>query len=186
MRRTRIIAKHTVAALAVQVMISLPSPAPAQTLDELFGQLSQPDLSQWERVVDRIQAEWSRSGSPAMDLLLQRGRDAIEAEDFDAAIAHLTALTDHAPGFAEGYNARATAYFLAGRYGPSLGDIRKTLTLNPRHFGALTGLAVISNELGDYRTAYAAIREAVALNPHDPDLQTLYEQLEKRVRGVEL
>jgi tetratricopeptide (TPR) repeat protein len=83
-----------------------------------------------------------------MDLLLQRGKDAMAAGDFPAAIEHLTALTDHAPDFAEGFNARATAYFQAGQLGPSIEDIARTLTLNPRHFGALSGLGMIFEDLG--------------------------------------
>jgi len=186
MRLVHTFAKHIVAALAVKVMFSLPAVAGGPSLDDLFDRLAEPGLTHWEGVVDQIQTEWAKSGSPAMDLLLQRGHDAIEAENYDEAIAHLTALTDHAPGFAEGFNARATAFFLAGRFGPSLAAIRRTLVLNPRHFGALTGLAVILNETGDTKSAHAAIREAVALNPHDPDLQKLFERLEKEVRGVEL
>lgn len=181
--------KYIAAAFAVKVMISIPlGAAMAQTprLDELFDRLSTQDLAGWQSIVEQIQTEWSRSGSPALDLLLRRGTDAIEAKAYDQAIAHLTALTDHAPDFAEGFNARATAYFLAGLYGPSLADIHRVLVLNPRHFGALTGLAIISNETGDPQTAYAAIRRAVALNPNDPDLQALLDRLKKQVRGVEL
>src|SRR5690606_3470319 len=99
-----------------------------------------PDNAEWRLAEADILREWSKSGSPAMDLLLKRGREAMEAGDLKAAIEHLTALTDHAPEFAEGWNARATAYFLAGAFGPSVDDIRHTLALNPRHFGALAGL----------------------------------------------
>ena len=59
------------------------------------------------------------------------------------AIEHFTALIDHAPDFAEGYNARATAFFQTGQFGQSLADIQQTLALNPRHFGAISGLALI-------------------------------------------
>jgi len=186
MRRMIQFAKHIVTALAVEVMFSLPAAADSAALDDLFDRLAQPDLPSWEGIVNEIQSHWSRSGSAAMDLLLTRGRDAIQAEDYATAIAHLTALTDHAPDFAEGFNARATAYFLAGLYGPALADIRRTLALNPRHFGALTGLAVILDETGDAQTAFGAIARALALNPHDPDLENLHERLEKEVRGVEL
>ena len=82
-----------------------------------------------------------------MDLLLQRGQEAMEAGDLDAAIEHFTALTDHAPDFAEGWNARATAFFQDERYGPALADIERTLALNPDHFGALMGLAMILEQL---------------------------------------
>lgn len=179
-------AKHIVTALAVKVMFSLPAAADTTALDDLFARLQDPSLQSWEGVVSQIHALWSKSGSPAMDLLLTRGEAAVEAENYDEAIAHLTALTDHAPDFAEGFNARATAYFLTGLYGPALADLRRALALNPRHFGALTGLAVILDETGDSKAAFAAIERAVALNPHDPDLNALFERLQKKVRGVEL
>jgi len=94
--------------------------------------------------VRQIAAIWENSGSPARDLLLQRGKDALEDGDAEAALDHFSALIDHAPDFAAGYNGRATAYFLLGLYGPSLNDLRQTLVLEPRHFGAMRGLAVIA------------------------------------------
>ena len=121
-----------------------------------------------------------------MDLLLQRGREAMEAEDFEAAIEHLTALTDHAPDFAEGFNARATAYFHAEMYGPSLADIERTLALNPRHYGAMAGLGTIMMELGQEAKALEAFRKANALNPHRTDLIEAIKTLGPRYDGVEL
>ena len=100
-----------------------------------------------------------------MDLLLQRGREALEAGDIDRAIEHFSALIDHAPDFAEGYNARATAYFQKGLYGPSLEDIEQTLARNPRHFGALSGLALILEELGIKDGALAAYRAVEEMYP---------------------
>lgn len=155
-------------------------------LDELFETLRQPDLPNWQKVEKEIWAEWSKSGSPAMDLLLQRGRDAMEAEDFTKAIDHFTALTDHAPDFAEGWNARATAYFRQGLYGPSLADIRMVLALNPRHFGALMGLGAIMEETGHPRQAAAAYGAAAAIHPHDPDLKDALERLEEEVSGIRI
>jgi len=77
-----------------------------------------------------------------MDLLLQRGQDALEEENYQAAIEHFTALTDHAPQFAEAWNMRATAFFLIDEYGLSIEDISRTLALNPKHFGALSGCGI--------------------------------------------
>ncbi len=82
-----------------------------------------------------------------MDLLLERGRNAMAQGHPEIAIQHLTALIDHAPDFAEAWNARATAYYQTGNLGPSVADIGHVLTLNPRHFGALAGLGAIFEEL---------------------------------------
>lgn len=180
------ILKHIVAAFSLTVMIALPAHGQEADLDALFEQLSKPDTQNWQEVEDRIWAEWSRSGSPAMDLLLKRGRDALEAGKVEAAIGHLTALTDHAPEFAEGYNARAMAYFEAGLYGPTLADIGRVLELNPRHFGAMTGLAVILEETGYPEAALAAYRDVLAIHPHIPDVTTAIERLEKKVEGRKL
>ncbi|MBC7156626.1 MAG: tetratricopeptide repeat protein [Rhodobacteraceae bacterium] len=158
----------------------------APRLEELFSELQAPDTVRWQMVERQIWSEWSKSGSPAMDLLLQRGQQAMEAGDLDEAIAHFTALVDHAPDFAEGWNARATAYFQAGLYGPSLADIRMTLALNPRHFGALSGLGRILEELGEPEQALAAYRAAHAIHPHQPGIKAGIERLELRTGGQAL
>lgn len=155
-------------------------------LEELFAMLREPDLPNWQMVEEQIWAEWSRSGSPSADLLLKRGREALDEENVSVAIDHFTALIDHAPDFAEGYNARATAYFHADLFGPSLEDIRMTLALNPRHFGAMTGLGTILEHLGESDAALKAYVAASEINPHDPDLQKAVKRLEKAVAGATL
>lgn len=152
----------------------------------LLQQLRDPDQENWRRVETDLMQIWSQSGSPAMDLLLQRGRTAIAHGDAEAAIAHLTALTDHAPDFAEGWNVRATAWYLAGRFGPSLDDIQRTLALNPNHFGALAGLGAIFEEIGREREALAAYRAAAAIHPHLPAVKAAIERLGPRVAGQAL
>ncbi|MEM1129373.1 MAG: hypothetical protein AAGH83_02525 [Pseudomonadota bacterium] len=155
-------------------------------LDELYSQLRDPDTRDWESVEDQIWSEWSKSGSPSFDLLLERGREALEAGDTDAAIEHLTALTDHAPDFAEGWNARATAYFNAEMYGPSLSDIERTLALNPNHFAAVAGMAMILDDIGYPRDALSAYRAAAAIHPHRPDIKDAMERLEQELAGQDL
>ncbi|ALG90977.1 MULTISPECIES: tetratricopeptide repeat protein [Actibacterium] len=167
-------------------LIALPAGAGPDSLDGLFELLQEPELPNWKSVEDEIWAEWSRSGSPSMDLLLQRGRDAMAAEDYATAIGHFTALTDHAPDFAEGYNARATAYFRQGLYGPALADINRVLALNPRHFGAMAGLGTIMDELGHPEAALRAFHAAAAVHPHEPDLLEAVERLEMTVSGTAL
>lgn len=175
--------------VAAFLPILLPcGPAVAQTakLDELFIALSTADETSAQRIEREIVAEWSKSGSAAMDLLLERGRTALREGDPEAAIDHLTALTDHAPDFAEGWNALATAYFQAGQYGPSVSDIGKTLTLNPRHFGALSGLGMILEELGDSEGALAAYKAALAIHPQLQGVKASVERLEAEAAGQEL
>jgi tetratricopeptide (TPR) repeat protein len=160
--------------------------AQAKTMDELFAELAEPGNPEWRRAESDIQREWSKSGSPALDLLLKRGEDAMEAGDTAAAIEHLTALTDQAPDFAEGWNARATAYFRAGYYGPAISDIERVLALEPRHFGALAGLGMILAEIGDTSDAIKAFRAAHEIHPNQPDLSETLESLETSLKGTAL
>ncbi len=155
-------------------------------MEALFAELADPANPNWERAQNQIMHEWSRSGSPAFDLLLSRGERAIEEGDLEAAIEHLTALTDQAPDFAEGWNARATAYFLAGRYGPSIADIQRVLALEPRHFGALDGLAMILQEIGRKEEALKALRASLAIHPHQESIEQAAEALERELSGIEL
>ncbi|MDD9718211.1 tetratricopeptide repeat protein [Dinoroseobacter sp. PD6] len=160
--------------------------AQSADVETLMERLQAPDLQNWEAVERRIYDAWSQSGSPAADLLLDRGRDAMEAQNYDAAIEHLTALTDHAPEFAEGWYARATAYFLADLYGPALSDLGRALTLNPQHFGALSGVGRILSEMGEPEAALAAFQAAKAIHPKRPDISEAIESLERELGGQSL
>jgi tetratricopeptide (TPR) repeat protein len=155
-------------------------------LDALFLELQQPDLADPDRVVSEIWILWSKSGSPAMDLLLGRGQSAMAAGAPDRAIAHFSALIDHAPEFAEAWNARATAYFQTGDLGPSVADIAHVLQLNPRHFGALSGLGMIFEQLGRPEKALEVYRAALAINPHMQDVRDAVKRLETATAGRDL
>lgn len=157
-----------------------------QGLAALLAELARSDNTGWRRVERQILTEWSKSGSAAMDLLLQRGRNALREGNHAEAIEHLTALTDHAPDFAEGWNARATAYAQAGQYGPAIDDIARTLTLNPHHFGALSGLGMIFRETGQKDSALAAFRAALAIHPHLERVNEAVKRLETETAGQTL
>mgnify|MGYP003391531935 FL=1 len=139
-----------------------PEASAAETLDTLFSELADPDREDWQGVEGEIVRLWSRSGSDAMDLLLRRGNEAMQAEDYPLAIEHFSALIDHAPDFAEGWNARATTYFLMDEYSLAIADVEHVLALNPRHFGALAGLAFILEELNQPELALKALNAAPA------------------------
>jgi tetratricopeptide (TPR) repeat protein len=179
--------------LAVAAGLGVGAAAPAlasgdaqDRLDALFAELAEPDQADWPRIEAEIIRHWSRSGSAAMDLLLRRGTEAMEQEDWIAAVEHLSALVDHAPDFAEGWNARATAFYMMEEHALAIADIEVVLSLNPRHFGALSGLAVILEAMGDPSLALEAQRAALALHPHRPEVIRAVERLERRIGGAEL
>jgi len=183
--RTRLF-NYIVAAVLPIALFAGASAAQTAKLDQLFSELLSADSQTAPRIEREIETEWSKSGSPSLDILLERGRDALQQGDTEAAIEHLTALTDHAPDFAEGWNALATAYFMAGDYGPSVKDIGKTLTLNPRHFGALAGLGMILEDLGDSKGALAAYEAALAIHPQLQGVKDSVERLKDEAAGQEL
>ena len=166
------------------LLIASPAFGEDTRLDALFEALADMEEPGWEQIEDSIWEEWSETGSATLDLLLQRGREAMNAGNTAEAIEHFTALIETAPKFAEGYNARATAYFEAGLYGPSLADIVQVLALEPRHFGALAGLGVILEETGDSAHALEAFRAAHAIHPHRSDLREAVERLEAELQGT--
>jgi len=172
-----------VTAFALSVALSGPLGAQSADLDQLFEDLSEATPDSMGRIEGQIQAAWERSGSPAMDLLLRRGKDALENGDLEAALDHFGALVDHAPEFAEGYNGRATAFYLTGRVGPAIEDIRTVLRLNPRHFGALRGLAIILEDIGRPEDALEVYREVLEIHPLAEAVNEAVERLEIDLEG---
>jgi tetratricopeptide (TPR) repeat protein len=165
------------------VFAALPAFADDTRLDQLFAELQTVGDENWLSIEEQIWAEWSKSGSAAMDLLLARGRAEMDAGELNAAIDDFTVVVENAPDFAEGWNARATAYFMADLYGPSVADIARVLTLEPRHFGALAGLGSILEQTGDLKQAKAAYEAALAIHPFRPDLREAVERLEADLQG---
>ncbi|QXT40799.1 tetratricopeptide repeat protein [Gymnodinialimonas ceratoperidinii] len=163
------------------------APAVAQTtVDEYLDRLADPELRNWDVVEADVYQRWQISGSASADYLLRRGLDAMEAEDYTAAYDHLTALTDHAPEFAEGWNARATMFFEQQMFGPAIADIQRVLALEPRHFGALAGLGVMLEDMGDTDGALEAYEAAHAIHPNQPDIQRLLDDLRVQLEGEAL
>ena len=177
--------KRHLTAIAATVLlsgISVAEPAPPELMDRLR------DATEAEapRVAREVETVWARSGSAAMDLLLKRGRDALEAEDYGKAIEHLTALTDHAPEFAEGFNARAEAYFRVDLYGPALDDLEVALSLNPLNYNAIFGLAVMHQEFGNLRHAANLYRRVLVIHPNHTPAQTALDYLKRDGIGREI
>ena len=151
---------------------------PQVLLNRLGTLTGEADAGEAARLAREILERWTHSGSATLDLLLRRGTDAIEEGDYARAVAHLTALTDHAPEFAEGWNQRATAFYLMGEYGAALADIEQVLILEPRHFGALAGLGIILEELGDSAGALKALTAARQVYAAEENVNGAIERLE--------
>ncbi|MGB1235158.1 MAG: hypothetical protein ACPG5U_05445 [Planktomarina sp.] len=168
--------------------LCLVPPVFAQTsgMDALFDRLQTVAPEDAPSIVAKIELEWSKSGSPAMDLLLRRGRKALEADQVDEAINHFTALTDHAPEFAEGWHALAIAYFDKEQFGVAMGAIERTLALEPRHFGAMEGLMVLLDDAGHTDQALRVVSLIEAIHPHHPQLSSYKERLEAKSSGRKL
>jgi len=155
-------------------------------LDSLFERLAVKGSSDWQNTQAEIWRIWSQSGSASMDLLLARAEQAMQARDYELSLRFLNDLVRLAPDFAEGWNKRATVYFLLEEYGRSVADIEHTLALEPRHFGALAGLGTILERLGDKKGAMMAYRRGLELNPNMPGAAEAVERLAPDVDGREL
>jgi tetratricopeptide (TPR) repeat protein len=160
--------------------------AQSSTLDDLFEQLQQPEVKNIERVERNIWREWRNSGSDSVDYLLERGMDAMSVGDFKTAVDHFTAAIDHAPDFAEAWNMRATAYFNLERFGPSVSDIEETLRLNPRHFGALGGFAMILEETHRPKQAMEVYNRLLKVHPHNESAKQAVARLSELLQGTAL
>lgn len=109
---------------------------------------------------------WHRSGNEEVDALLTKGILQMQQRAFEAAIETFSTVIVKAPDFAEGYNKRATTYYLMGEFEKSIRDCEKTLELNPVHFGALSGEGLNYLGLGEPRKALEYFERAVQVNPN--------------------
>ena len=152
----------------------------------LLQKLRDADETEALKLATQLKRSWARSGSASADLLLKRGRDALKAKKPKVAVEHLTALTDHAPDFAEGWHLRASALYQQKMYGPALDDLQTTLRLNPNHFDAIQGLGAIFEQLGDPKRAYEVYEQVLTIHPHHADVLEAMERLESKVKGPAL
>jgi tetratricopeptide (TPR) repeat protein len=174
--------------------VSPPSDLPRQdhgqrtpSLDTLFQALKiAPDIESAKAIENRIWAVWMVSGSDTCNVLMGRAKAAADEKDYDLAIKLLDAVIELKPDYVEGWNRRATVYYLMNDYGHALADIREVLAREPRHFGALAGLGLILQELGDDAHALEAYRRALAINPHLEHVGETVKELREKVEGRDI
>jgi len=158
-----------------------------QNLDRLFEALKvAPDDESAKYVENRIWAIWFASPSDTANLLMGRAKTAADGKDYDLAIKLLNAIIDIRPDFVEAWNRRATIYYTQKEFARALEDIQQVLAREPRHFGALSGLGIIMQELGDDKHALDAFRRALAIHPRLERIPDLVKKLSDKIDGRDI
>lgn len=156
-------------------------------LDGLFaklGEVSGPIEA--APIESQIWSIWHETSHQTARLLLQSGIDAMRIGDNNSALKTFDQLVEMAPDFAEGWNKRATVHFLLGNFDQSIEDITNTLNLEPRHFGALSGLGLIYVSLNDLERALISFEAALAVSPHLVGSRINAEAIRQILQGREI
>jgi tetratricopeptide (TPR) repeat protein len=154
------------------------------SLDTLFAALKiAPDDASAKAIEDRIWALWLASGSDTCTLLMTRVKEATDDKNLDLATRLLDAVIALKPDYVEAWNRRATVHYLKQDYGHALADLRQVLAREPRHFGALSGLGLILQDIGDDKHALEAYRKALEIDPHLENIPEVVKTLSEMVEG---
>ncbi|WP_375462643.1 tetratricopeptide repeat protein [uncultured Methylobacterium sp.] len=160
---------------------------PPSSLNELYDRLRDADDdAEAKGVATLIERRLDRSGSATADLLTDRARQAMTAQDFPLAAELMDRVTAIEPGWSEGWNRRATVFWLLTDKHAAVADLQRALVLEPRHFEAWAALGRIYLSLDDKPRALSAYRRALALYPRMPKLRDALERLAPEVDGREL
>jgi tetratricopeptide (TPR) repeat protein len=152
-------------------------------LEGLFERLYATDIkADASEITSEIWSIWIESGDDISNELIRRGILAMQVQRLDIALDHFDQLVKHEPGFAEGWNRRATVLYTMGRIQASIDDIQKVLALEPRHFSALAGLGMCYEVLGNDAAAAKAYALALAANPHLSRIHKRLQALREQIR----
>ena len=168
---------------------TLPHKGSVQTynLDTLFEALKvAPDEASSKAIEERIWATWMVSGSDTCNLLMSRVKAAADGKDYDLAIKLLNAIITIKPDYVEAWNQRATVFYMKHDVGHAIADIGQVLAREPRHFGALSGLGLILQDIGDDKDALDAYRKALAIDPHLEHIPDVVKTLTEKVEGRDI
>ena len=164
-----------------------PPKTPAEERADLYARLADSkDADETAGIITRLLHSYSESGSDTADLLLRRARQAIGIEQYSDALKILDATITLLPDWAEGWNARATARYLDDDYDGSMADIAETLKREPKHLGALMGMATILEARGKREEALKVYERALAIAPHWRNAEEAADKLKAALAGEEL
>lgn len=174
----------TLGAGAAEPAATDPETAQLPRIDKLFADLRRErNEKAAERIANGIRAEWLKSGSPSIDLLMRWSAEATQKKKFDTALDFLDQVVTLEPGFAEGWNHRATVHFMMEEYARSMADIERTLRLEPRHFGALAGMGAILKVTGRKEMALHAFERILEVYPMMRNAQSEVLDLSDELTG---
>jgi tetratricopeptide (TPR) repeat protein len=141
-------------------------------LPGLFDSLKQASSTDEADLIEaKIWTIWLQANDPAIDKLMEQGSTAMSNQDFAAAMQSFNQIIEKKPDFAEGWNKRATLYYLMGDYEHSLKDIDRTLELEPRHIGALSGLGLVNMQMEREEAAADAFQRVLDIDPKSASAQ---------------
>ena len=175
--------------LAAPALIAHPAQADQDDprLDRLFDRLEDADnRGQAQVIAGRIWSIWFQHADGYVEALLRQGREALQDDDLEGAFIAFDDAIRKAPGFAEAWNARATVNYQMGNYQRALADIRRTLTLEPRHFGALSGRGLCYLALDRPAMALEAFQASLEIHPYQPGVKAKVRALKSELDARDL
>ncbi|UXN65104.1 hypothetical protein N8E89_05145 [Phyllobacterium sp. A18/5-2] len=172
----------------IEQQAALPNQTLAQKrsarLDDLFASLKRESNEvKAARIASLIQMQWQNSGSATVDLMMGWAAKAMEDKKYPVALDFLDQVVVMKPDYAEGWNRRATLHFMMNDYGRSMADIQKTLALEPRHFGAMAGMAAILKDTGRKEAALQAFERVLTVYPMMREAQKQAGELADELTG---
>ena len=168
----------------VKEQVPGPLATESERLDSLFIRLKKErSTEQALAIANEIREVFTFSSSPTVDLLMQNSSRAVNDKRYGAALDFLDQVTLIAPDYAEGWNRRATIHYLLGNYPKAMSDSARVLALEPRHIGALAGIAGILQETGHDRQALEAWESYLAYYPADREAQQQMIELTNKLAG---
>ncbi len=156
----------------------------SEMLDDLFGRLkASTNAIEAAAIEGLIWKVWIHRGVAEVDQNMTLGIVAMSEKNFAGSLSYFDRIVRRDPGFAEGWNKRATVHYLMGEFDSSVADIRKTLALEPRHFGALSGMGLIYDALGNSAAAVKVWEKALEINPHMAGIRHRIEEIRADSKG---
>ena len=170
--------------LCLSLAIGSAAAQPKADIDRWFSDLAKAESAETAKPIeDKIEGAFRQSGSPSLDLLLSRAKEAVAGGDSKTAATLAGTLNKLAPNFAEGWRLRATLDAAAGNDSAAMVALQRVVTLNPRHFSAMADLAGMLEDYGDKKAALALYRKVLTLDPHHEGAGSRVRELERAVEG---
>lgn len=180
--------RAVVLGILATLMMAVPAPGRAdqsdERLDELFDRLRTTENPLEAQIIEvQIWRIWIDSERDDMNALMEKGTRAMAQGRLEDAIAIFGRVVTTLPDFAEGWNKRATAHYLNQNYTASVIDIERTLALEPRHFGAISGMGLIFLARRDEAGALCAFEKVLKIHPHARGAKARVEELRKKLKA---